>query len=340
MTADRTLVRFAAAACALLWLASPQRALAWGATGHRLIGQAAAAALPPELPAFLRTPQAIRDLGELAREPDRWRGAGKTHDTTRDPGHFVDIDDNGKILGGPALAALPRTRSEYDAALRAVGSDSFHAGYLPYTIVDGWQQLTMDFAYWRVLTAAIPRERSPARKAWLQQDLARREALTLADLGDWSHYVGDGSQPMHASVHYNGWGDYPNPHGYTQDRVHVPYEGDFVRRFVTLKAVRAGMAPPKACAAIETCAADYLAQTNASIIPFYEMQKSGGLNGADPAGRAFTVERVAAGAAELRDLTVAAWAASAKGAIGYPAITVDQVVNGGLDPYDALYGED
>ena len=146
MIHDRAFVRLTAAACALLSLAAASRALAWGATGHRLIGQAAAAALPPELPAFLHTPRAIEDLGELAREPDRWKGSGKTHDSARDPGHFVDIDDNGKVLGGPALDALPATRADYDAALRAVGSDSYRAGYLPYSIIDGWQQLAKDFA--------------------------------------------------------------------------------------------------------------------------------------------------------------------------------------------------
>ncbi|HEY5008470.1 MAG TPA: S1/P1 Nuclease, partial [Caulobacteraceae bacterium] len=62
--------------------------------------------------------------------------------------------------------------------------------------------------------------------------------------------------------------------------------------------------------------------------------------GPNPSGRAFAVARVAAGAAELRDLTVAAWAASARGSIGYPAITVEAIVKDGLDPYDALYGED
>ncbi|HZC16099.1 MAG TPA: S1/P1 Nuclease [Caulobacteraceae bacterium] len=334
------LARPAILACALLSLTSPPRALAWGATGHRLIGQAAAMALPADLPPFLRTPRAVEDLGELAREPDRWKASGKTHDTTRDPGHFVNIDDGGRVFGGPALNALPQTRSEYDAALRAVGSDSFHAGYLPYSIIDGWQQLTTDFAYWRVLTAAVPRERDSVRKAWLQHDLERREALILSDLGDWSHYVGDGSQPLHVSVHFNGWGAYPNPHGFTQDRIHTPYEGDFVRREVTLDAVRAAMPPLRPCAAIEVCMADYLARTAASVVPFYEMQKAGGLGGPNPAGRAFTVERVAAGAAELRDLTVAAWKASARSSIGYPAISVEAVVDGGVDPYDALYGED
>ncbi|HEX4198294.1 MAG TPA: S1/P1 Nuclease [Caulobacteraceae bacterium] len=334
------LARPAAAACALLLLASAPRALAWGATGHRLIGQASALALPPGLPAFLRTPRSVEDLGELSREPDRWKGSGKTHDSMRDPAHFLNIDDNGRILGGPALDALPQTRAEYEAALRAVGSDSTRAGYLPYSIIDGWQQLTKDFAYWRVLTAAIPRERDPARKAWLQHDLERREQLILSDLGDWSHYVGDGSQPLHVSMHYNGWGDYPNPHGYTEDKVHAPFEGDFVRREVSLDAVRAAMPPLAPCEAIEVCTAAYLARTEASVVPFYEMQKAGGLAGPNPTGRAFTVERIAAAAAELRDLTVAAWKASAGAQVGWPAVSVEAVVDGGVDPYDALYGED
>ena len=67
---------------------------------------------------------------------------------------------------------------------------------------------------------------------------------------------------------------------------------------------------------------------------------TGGLAGTDPPGRAFTVQRVAAGAAALRDLTVAAWEASAHGSFGYPPLTVDQVVREGVDPYDALYGDD
>jgi len=121
----------------------------------------------------------------------------------------------------------------------------------------------------------------------------------------------------------------------------VPFESPFVRQFVTLAAVKAAMPPLKACkASIETCTAEYLAATAATVMPFYEMQKHGGLAGDHPTGLPFTVARIAAGAAELRDLTVSAWEASAHASVGYPEITVDQVVNGGLDPYDALYGED
>jgi len=313
---------------------------AWGATGHRIIGRLGVETLPDSVPAFVRSEAAVEAAGELAREPDRWRSAGKTHDNFRDGGHFVDVDDTGKVLGGPSLSALPATRTEYDSALRAAGAESAHAGWLPYSIIDGWQQLAKDFAYWRVLTAAIPREADPKRRAWLEADLKRREALTVHDLGVWAHYVGDASQPMHVSVHYNGWGDFPNPNGYTQDRVHVPFEGAFVRDQVSEEAVRAALRPPRPCAPIEACTAGYLAETAGTIIPFFEMQKAGGLSGAHPGGRAFAVERIAAGAAELRDMVVSAWEASAHASLGYPPITVDQVVREKIDPWDALYGND
>jgi hypothetical protein len=329
---------FFAALCVLF---PASQALAWGATGHRLIGEVGAASLPDEVPAFLRAPRTAANIGELAREPDRWRGAGETHDTTRDPAHFVDVDDAGKVLGGPDLNALPPTRAEYETALRAVGVDSAKAGYLPYAIVDGWQQLARDLAYWRVLTAAIPREHDALRRAWLERDLARREALTINDLGVWAHYVGDASQPMHVSVHFNGWGPYPNPNRFTQERVHASFEGELVRRTVNTDQLRAAMPPSNPCETpIEACVARYLAATNATVVPYFELQRVGGFSGTDPRGPVFVRERVAAAAAALRDLTVTAWRASAKASVGYPALSVESVVNGGADPFDALYGED
>jgi hypothetical protein len=36
------------------------------------------------------------------------------------------------------IKPLPATREAYDTALRANGSDEYKAGYLPYSIVDGW----------------------------------------------------------------------------------------------------------------------------------------------------------------------------------------------------------
>ncbi len=328
-------------ACLVLVGGGPTQALAWGSTGHRLIGKAAVKMLPAELPGFLKTPEAIDAIGEGAREPDRWRGSGKVHDSDRDAAHFLDVDDDQKIFGGPLLSNLPATRTDFDTEVRKVGYTVQKTGYLPYAIIDGWQQLTKDFTYYRIETAAVARERDPVRKAWLAQDLRQREALTIRDLGVWAHYVGDASQPMHLSVHYNGWGPYPNPHGYTNEHVHGPFEGAFVRSNVDELAVLVAMPSPNTCAdPIEVCTARYLTATWATVEPFYALEQAGGFKPGDPRGKAFAVERVAAGAAALRDLVVMAWHASANGQIGYPAITVDQVVNHGVDPYDALFGDD
>jgi hypothetical protein len=328
------------AAGAVLLLAAGQ-ALAWGATGHRIIGRLALETLPASLPDFLRTPKAAEAVGELAREPDRWKGAGRTHDSDRDPGHFVDLGDDGKIFGGPTLGDLPETREAYDGALRAVGSDSWKAGYLPYSIIDGWQQLVQDFAYWRIDEAGAEHVADPAHRAWFKADLAERQQLILRDLGTLAHYVGDGSQPLHVTIHYNGWGPFPNPAGYTEDRVHGPFEGAFVHDHVDPAAVRAAMAPYHDCAcAIAQWTAAYLGATGRTVIPFYELWKAGGFVGADPRGEAFAAERLAAGAAALRDAVVDAWKASAAGHVGYPAISVADVEAGKVDPYDALFGVD
>jgi hypothetical protein len=316
-------------------------ALAWGSTGHRIIGRLAAQALPSELPAFLRGDDAVQEIGELAREPDRWKAAGKVHDTDRDPAHFLDLGDDGRVFGGPALNALPPTRQAYDTALRAFGADSWKAGWLPYSIVDAWQQLAKDFAYWRVDTAAARTVADGAHRAWFTSDGAQREALILRDLGVLGHYVGDGSQPLHVSEHFNGWGPFPNPEGFTQDRVHAPFEGIFVRDFVSLAHVRADMAPFADC----RCPMDirveaYLAATAATVRPFYALYKAGGFMGGDARWRAFAAERLAAGASELRDEVVLAWRASATGEVGWPAVGVSEVEAGKVDPFDSLYGTD
>jgi hypothetical protein len=334
-----SVVILALAACAAF--VAPHTALAWGSSGHRMIGQLAVQAFPPELPAFLRTPAAASTLGELAREPDRSKGAGRTHDADLDPAHYLDVDDHGRVLGASALAELPATRAEFEAALRASGTDGWRAGYLPYAIVEGWQQLTRDFAYWRVETAAARMVPDPRHRTWLAADASRRQALILNDLGDFAHYVGDGSQPLHVTVHFNGWGDYPDPERFTQARIHAYFEGEFVRRFVEPRAVATRLPPYQDCrCGIWPRTEAYLAATNAEVLPLYRLDKAGAFVHASPEGRAFVAARLAVGAAMLRDMVVDAWRASAEASVGYPAVKVADVLAGKLDPYDSLFGLD
>lgn len=332
--------RFRLAALAAAVFAIPAAALGWGAAGHRMIGEVAMRALPAELPAFLHAPQAALDVGELSREPDRLRGAGRMADNDQAPGHFIDLSDDGTVLGGPLLTALPATRAEYETQLRAVKQDSWKAGYLPYSIVEDYERLAHDFAFWRVLKAAEANPAWKAHKAWFVADRRRREALILQDIGFLSHFVGDGSQPLHVTVHFNGWGPGPNPAGYSTDKLHSPFETDLVQATVKEAAVAAKVAPFHSCnCPIEQREIAYLAATGKLVIPFYEMVKAGGMAPGDPRGTALATQQIAVGATELRDLIVEAWRIGGKEAIGYkPSFTLADVEAGKIDPYDSLYG--
>ena len=325
-----------------LALGASGQALAWGSSGHRMIGEAAVEALPAELPPFLRSAASATAVGELSREPDRSRNSGRTHDADRDPGHFVDGGDDGKIAGVLPLAALPPTREEYETALRGAGVTSWKMGYLPYSIIADWQQLAKDFAYWRVDDAGARHTADPKHKTWLEGDRARRETQVLVDIGLLSHFVGDGSMPLHVSIHYNGWGPFPNPNGYTLEKVHVPWEGLYVRQVVTLDALKAAMTPFHDCSCpIEQRVGAYLSDDLAAVTPFYELEKAGAFKPGVGSGVAFTTGRVAAGASELRDEIVLAWRASTAEKIGYqPELDVGDVESGKVDPYESLYGDD
>jgi hypothetical protein len=331
-----------AALTAILALAAGGEAMAWGSSGHRMIGVAAMQSLPSDLPDFLREGRSATAVGELSREPDRSRNAGRAHDSDRNPGHFVDGDDDGRIAGVVPLTALPPTRDDYESALRGAGTSSWKMGYLPYSIIEDWQQLAKDFAYWRVDQAGARNTTDPEHRAWLAGDALRRQAQILVDIGLLSHFVGDGSMPLHVSVHHDGWGTYPNPGGYTQEHVHVPWEGRYVHRVVSPAALAAAMLPFHDCdCPIEQRVGAYLSDDLATMVPFYELEKAGAFKPGAAKGVEFTTGRVAAGAAELRDEIVLAWRASADGKVGYaPELSVGDVESGKVDPYDSLFGDD
>jgi hypothetical protein len=320
---------------------SPSAASAWGDSGHRMIGEAAMHRLPKGLPAFLYTATSISDVGEYSREPDLWRKAGLIHDADRDPAHLIRLDDSGVSLAGIGLADLPATRSLYEAALRAKGLDPVVAGYLPYSLADAYLQVTKDMAFLRLIALAGTREKDPTKRGWLKEALRRRQDLTLRDIGILSHYIGDAAQPMHMSVHYDGWGDFPNPEGFTTTHIHWPLEGDYVRKTVTLRAVMQDMAPYAPCAdKVEACVARRLERDFDQVMPLYELEKNGGFKPGDSRGGAYMTGRLAQGASDLRDMLGEAWRDSPNMPINFAEKTYKDVEAGHIsDLYLILAGE-
>ena len=346
---SRTLI-FVGAASVFAFTAATGDAFAWGHTGHVFISQVAMQNLPREVPDFLRNFVAARVIGQLGPEPDVLKSEGdaatpnsSVFDFEHSPGHYVDLDDNAFVLG---FASLPlsglltnnQSRRDYDTLLRAASSNQdtqYFAGYSPFEMTDGWQHIRKDFAYYRAYTAALhnPKTNWKDRETFAFQ-LLIREQLLVRDIGFWSHFVADASQPMHVSIHFNGWGNYPNPNGYTQKPIHAPFEGSFVKQFVSINEVAAqvGSYTPCSCAGIEPRIRGYLAATLATVDTTYALEKAANNAYAtnDPAEHQFIVKRLAAGATEVRDEIVDAWRSSDTIFVGYPLIKVSDIESGAV----------
>ncbi len=234
------------------------------------------------------------------------------------------------------LSALPADRRAYDIALRAAATDEWGQGYLPYAIADGWERIVRDLAYWRVDAVGERRAASADERAFFAYDRGVREALTLRDIGYWGHFVADGSQPLHVSVHFNGWesAKYPNPEHFSDSRtIHARFETDLVRAVASEDLVAARVRPVSPSRAPILLQAGSYLTTTASFVPaVYRLEAAGGIDGRSPAATALVLDRLAAGASEMRDLIVAAWQASADAKVGYPGIAVHDVESGSVLP--------
>jgi hypothetical protein len=327
---------------ALLIVASlvPVRALAWGATGHTMINRLAAEGLPASVPAFVRSASAVDEIATLGPEEDRIKGAGSSWDADNDPGHYLDIGDDGTVDGVVRLDALPKDMAAYDKALQSAGSDPYRVGYVPYNIMDGFERVRKDFAIWRVDAYMATHAATDEARAAFDSDRALREDLTLRDIGDWGHFVGDGSQPLHISIHYNGWGNYLDPKGYTKEHIHSFFESTFVDEYAKIGDVRAKMTPyapldPTTLLSqeqIATMVGAYLTGTSKAVDPLYALYAAQDFQTGNQRAIDFTDEQLARGAIMLRNLIAIAWEDSLNASFGYPEIPVRDILSGKVAP--------
>jgi len=283
-----------AAVCSMVLPAVP--AHAWGNDGHKMINRLAAAALPQDVPAFLRSQAAIEEIEYLGPEPDRWRSRAEPElSAAQAPEHFIDLEL------ADALGPLPRKRLDFEAMVFAAGKRPETIGLQPWQTDEVWERLKAAMREYRSISSAGGNTKPV-------------EAAIVFYAGWLGHYVGDGSQPLHVTVQYNGWTG-PNPHGYTTDhQIHSQFESAFVAANIHAPEVAAKMAPLKTIDGdMFDAYVAYLRHTGAYIEKVYQLDKAGGFTGAGtPESRDFTAERIAAGASMLRDMIYAAWVDSAQ----------------------------
>lgn len=177
-----------AAALAFLFLAG-----GWGSTGHRIINGEATIHLPPEMSAFVAQRAWLSDSASVAD----WRRSGTNGYgpvPSDAPRHYLDVDDYPEHTTRSVTTDLSALIAQYGIS-RVTAN-----GTLPWAVGEAVD----------TLTAAL--QRRDLRKAW----------STAADLG---HYVGDGHNPLHCTVDYNGRASLPGSSG-----IHSRYESSMVSR--------------------------------------------------------------------------------------------------------------
>src|SRR5215470_14605131 len=206
-----------------LLLLTPHLA-AWGERGHHTANQAAVRAIPDDGPAFLRAHEDW--IVYLSTIPDSWRQASEPFQKIiEDPNHGWFREQFAFITN----ANLPRSRYEFVLALdaehrRLVAAGEAKAaaltnvrwtGTLPYAAVETYEQMV----------AGMRRYRAARAKG---ADTRLVELEIASYMGRLGHYTADGAQPLHDTIHHDGWQG-PNPKQYTTDpRVHGRFESAFV----------------------------------------------------------------------------------------------------------------
>jgi hypothetical protein len=265
---------------------------AWDYEGHHAINELALASLPKDFGIEL-TPALKGRIEFLAGEPDRWRNIGDLPlKNFNGPDHYIDLED--LKLYDLTPETLPMMRYDFMADIakaRAAHPDRFPAidpakdadhtreldGFLPWAITENYAKLKSDFS---------------SLKAFKQyggtaEEIANAQADCIYVMGVMGHYVGDGAQPLHTTVHYNGWvGD--NPKGYTtKQTIHPWIDGGYFKKTGGIKvdALVGKIQPAMRIAGADQpdgmfkAAVNYLAAQNKFVEPLYEMEKNGQLSG-------------------------------------------------------------
>lgn len=301
---------------------------AWDYEGHRIVNQLALASLPKDFPSFVRDPAAAERIAYLAGEPDRWRNVDPW---LRQAGpswteHFLDVEQ--LLFAGLDPHTVPSLRYDFAlafAAGRAAHPDKFPAidstkdtdhtrewcGFAPWAIAEYAAKLRSAFSYLKAFEDV----------GGTPEEIANAHADVVYIMGVMGHYVGDCAQPLHTTIHHNGWvGD--NPNGYsTWPGFHSWIDGGFVAK-AKIKSgelvPRISTAEPLALPAPEdgrdpffVVAMDYVLVGNALVEPLYRLEKAGLLgHGEQPItteGRAFVEGQLLRGGAMLGRIWVTAW---------------------------------
>lgn len=305
-------------------LLSVHSAFAWDYEGHRAVNQLALASLPTNFPAFALTPEARERIAFLAGEPDRWRNTDEPAlQHCNGPDHYLDMEELADYGLTPQTVSIFRYGFTAQLALaRAAHPEKFAAidplknkdhtrelvGFLPWAVVEYEAKLRSGFSYLKAFQ----------NYGGTPDEIANAQANILYLMGVMGHFVGDGSQPLHATKHHHGWvGE--NPNGYsTNSSFHAWIDGGFYRKLggIKVETLSPKVRPAKIVGDpfkqgdLFQQLMIYLEDTEKNVEPLYQLEKEHKLspdNEKAGEGRAFLDAQLIKGGQMLGDLWFSAW---------------------------------
>ena len=125
--------------------------------------------------------------------------------------------------------------------------------------------------------------------------------------------MADGSQPLHTSIHYNGWTTSSNPQLFTREPLHGRFEGEYVKAQIKPEDFSGQV---KTATRLQDPFADivkYLVDSYNHVPELYRMEKKvrWDANNRSPESKKFVTERLSAASQMLANLWYTAWLGSA-----------------------------
>jgi hypothetical protein len=339
-----------ASACIGLLLIEPLGA--WGLRGHTVANLAAVEGIPENGPAFLKAQEAY--IGHLGTIPDTWRSYTEPYLRISEDANHGWYTEGFDFIPDP-----PHSRTEfilrvYDEYLKKKSADPERAkllnirytGLQAYSIMEGYERMKAGMRLYRGAATAANRGSvgpSFAAVSPLFSDPAQVKQMLAQDIAfymGWvGHYVADAAQPLHNSIHHDGWsGD--NPKGYTRDtNIHGRFETMYVDLIQTTApdVVKYMRKDARHLEDVWKAVLDHSLEARDSVEEVYRLDLKGAFQKKDDTeARELVYKRLASGAGFLRDLAYTAWVESAKPVA--PIDAIDQPQNPSNPRYNPAAG--
>lgn len=171
--------RFLFTVCVILLVAGSS-AWGWWSGGHGILTEAAVKALPDDVPAFFRSGE--RMIAHCSYDPDISKNRGTPHVRGAEhPEHYLDLE---LLQGRP----LPKSRYEFTQLCAELGVKPDKVGFVPYAVAEWTERLAVAFA---------------EHRKWPDNPFIQNKCLVYA--GFIAHYAQDMCQPLHLTIHFDGW---------------------------------------------------------------------------------------------------------------------------------------